>query len=132
MISLLCVLIHDSTTPSDSPNPFSCVTKPLPPFPNRLKGKKVLSHINKTRETLSQVKIDIRFLDEIQQMPPYAYFLKHLCTTKRATNVRKMTFLASSVSLIISNQVPLTCKDPGCPTISIVIGHHSIHWAFFI
>jgi len=37
--------------------------------------------------------------------------------------------LTLNVSLIISNQVPLKCKDPGCPTISIVVGNHTIHRA---
>ena len=62
-------------------------------------------------------------------MPPYGHFLKDLCTTKRATNVPKRAFLTSNVSSIISNQVPLKCKDPGYPTISIVVGNHTIHRA---
>ena len=37
--------------------------------------------------------------------------------------------MTSNVSSIISNQVPLKCKDPGCPTISIVVGNHIIHRA---
>jgi len=62
-------------------------------------------------------------------MPPYVRFLKDLCTTKRATNVPKRAFLTSNVSSIISHQMPLKCKDPGCPTISIVVGNHTIHQA---
>ena len=62
-------------------------------------------------------------------MPPYARFLKDLCTIKRATNVPKRAFLTSNVSSIISNQVSLKCKDPSCPTISIVVGNHIIHRA---
>ena len=33
------------------------------------------------------------------------------------------------MSSIISNQVPIKCKDLECPTISIVIGHHNINRA---
>ena len=55
---------------------------PLPPFPDRLK-KKDQDHIEKMRETFSQVKINIPLLDAIQQMPPYAGFLKDLCTTPK-------------------------------------------------
>jgi len=33
--------IHDSTSPKDSPNASSGVTRPPPPFPNKLKGEKV-------------------------------------------------------------------------------------------
>jgi len=59
---------------------------PFPPFPHRLK-KKDQDHIEKMRETFSQVKINIPLLDAIQQMPPYARFLKDLRTTKKATGV---------------------------------------------
>jgi len=55
-------------------------------------------------------------------MPPYAKFLKDLCTTKRGTSVPKKAFLASTASSIISHQISVKYKDHGCPTISIVIG----------
>jgi len=32
---------------------------------------------------------------------------------------------------IIAPQVPVTYKDPECPTISILIGNHNIHRALF-
>ena len=103
---------------------------PLPPCPHRLK-KKDQVHVEKMRETLSQVKVNIPLLDAIQQMPPYARFLKDLCTTKRATNVPRKTFLASSASAsaILSHQIPVKYKNPGCSTISIVIRDHLIHRA---
>jgi len=119
--------VHDSTSPKDPLTPSTGVTRPPPPFPNQLKGKKVQSYVDKIRKTFSQVKINILLLDVIQQMPPYAHFLKDLCTTKRATNVSEKAFSASNVSSIISNQVPIKCKDLGCPTILIVISHHNIH-----
>jgi len=62
---------HSSS--SSSPSSSKKVYMPLPPFPHRLK-KKDQAHIEKMRETLSQVKINIPLLDAIQQMPPYARF----------------------------------------------------------
>jgi len=62
-------------------------------------------------------------------MPPYARFLKDLCTTKRATNIPRKAFLASSAISILSHQIPMKYKHPGCPTISIVIGDQLIHRA---
>ena len=44
-------------------------------------------------------------------------------------NVPKREFLASIVSSILLNQVPLNCDDSGCPTMSIVIENHNIHGA---
>ena len=64
-------------------------------------------------------------------MPPYAKFLKELCTTKRMTNVPKKAFLAYNVSYIISRQIPSKYKDPRCPIISTVIGDQTIHKALF-
>ena len=116
----------DDTSP---PSTVERVHKPTAPFPLRLRNKKDQTHVDKIRETFSQVKINIPLLDAIQQMPPYAKFLKELCTTKRMTNVPKKAFLASNVSSIISCQIPAKYKDPGCPTISIVIGDQTIHKA---
>jgi len=100
---------------------------PLPPFPHRMK-KKNQDHFEKMRETFSQVKINISLLDAIQQMPLYARFLKELCITKRATGVPKKAFLTSSANSILS-KISVKYKDPGCPTMSIVIGDQLIHRA---
>ncbi|PKA60525.1 hypothetical protein AXF42_Ash017931 [Apostasia shenzhenica] len=82
--------------------------------------------MDKIREIFSQVKINIPLLEAIQQMSPYAKYLKELCTTKRTTNVPKKAFLASNASSILSQQISIKYKDPGCPTISIVIGDKTI------
>ena len=58
-------------------------------------------------------------------MPPYARFLKKLYTTKRAIGVQN-AFLTSGANSILS-QIPMKYKDPGYPTVSIVIGDQLIH-----
>ena len=68
-----------------------------------MQKKKGQAHVDKMRKAFSQAKINIPLLDAIQQMPPYARFLKDLCTTKRATGVLKKAFLPSSASFIISH-----------------------------
>ncbi|RVW45762.1 Retrovirus-related Pol polyprotein from transposon 17.6 [Vitis vinifera] len=60
--------------------------------------------------------------DMIKQVPSYAKFLKDLCTIKRGLNVNKKAFLTEQVSAIIQCKSPLKYKDPGCPTISVMIG----------
>jgi len=62
-------------------------------------------------------------------VPPYARFLKELCTTKRVTAAPERAFLASNVNSIISNQIPVKYKDPSYPMISIVISDQVIHRA---
>ena len=120
----------DPSSPKDSSLPSSAkrVHKPLPPFLYRLK-KKYQAHVDKIRETFSQVKINIPLLDVIQQMPPSARFLTDPCTPKTATNASKNAFLASSANSIISHQILKKYKDPNWPTIFIVIGNHFIHRA---
>lgn len=43
---------------------------------------------------------------------------------KRKHIVNKTTFLTKQVSAVIEQRIPPKYKDPGCPTISCVIGNH--------
>ncbi|RVW87063.1 Retrovirus-related Pol polyprotein from transposon 17.6 [Vitis vinifera] len=45
-----------------------------------------------------------------------------LVTIKRGLNVNKKAFLTEQVSAIIQCKSPMKYKDPGCPTISVMIG----------
>ncbi|RVW12865.1 Pro-Pol polyprotein [Vitis vinifera] len=67
-----------------------------PPFPQALHGKK-----------------GIRNASEI---------LEDLCTIKRGLTVNKKAFLTEQVSAILQCKSPLKYKDPGSPTISVMIG----------
>ena len=99
-----------------------------PPFPHALK-KKELDHSPEIYEIFKQVKVNIPLLDAIKQIPSYAKFLKDLCTVKRKHQVSKKAFLAEQVSSILSTQNTLKYKDPGCPTISCIIGDNKIDHA---
>ncbi|WKA10554.1 hypothetical protein VitviT2T_028119 [Vitis vinifera] len=57
----------------------------------------------------------------IKQVPTYAKFLKDLCTIKRGLNVNKKAFLTEQISAIIQCKSHLKYKDPGCPTILVMI-----------
>ena len=73
-------------------------------------------------EVLRQVKVNIPLLDMIKQVPTYAKFLKDLCTIKKGLNVNNKAFMTKQVSVIIQCKSALKYKDPGCPTISVMIG----------
>uniref|UniRef100_A0A2N9H7D8 Reverse transcriptase/retrotransposon-derived protein RNase H-like domain-containing protein n=1 Tax=Fagus sylvatica TaxID=28930 RepID=A0A2N9H7D8_FAGSY len=62
-------------------------------------------------------------------VPSYAKILKDLCTMKRKHNVKKTAFLTEQVSALIQHNTPPKYKDPGCPTISCIIGDHDIEQA---
>ena len=68
-------------------------------------------------------------LNVIKQVSSYAKFLKDLCIVKRKLNVKKKAFLAEQVSAILQNNNAVKYKDPGCPTISCIIGDHKIEQA---
>ena len=67
-------------------------------------------------ELFKQVKLNILLLDAIKQIPSYAKFLKDLCTVKRKLGVNKEAFMTEQ-----STSLPPKYKDPGSPTISIVV-----------
>ncbi|WOH15241.1 hypothetical protein DCAR_0934778 [Daucus carota subsp. sativus] len=121
-----CSRIRESMSePSPGPvsqKPNEEVYKPRVPYPQRLIPPKQSAQMEQILEVFKQVKINIPLLDAIQQVPSYAKCLKDLCTHKRTTHVPKKAFLTSQVSSILSNQIPVKYKDPGCPTISCVIG----------
>ena len=52
-----------------------------------------------------------------------------MCTVKRRHNVLKKAFLTEHVSSIIQHITPPKYKDPGCPTISCIIGNTKIERA---
>nr|CAN61221.1 hypothetical protein VITISV_000892 [Vitis vinifera] len=93
-----------------------------PPFPQALHGKKGVRNAAEILEVLRQVKVNIPLLDMIKQVPTYAKFLKDLCTIKKGLTVNKKAFLTEQVSAILQCKSPLKYKDPGSPTISVMIG----------
>jgi len=85
--------------------------------------------MEKIREIFNQVKINVPLLDAIQQVPSYAKFLKDMCTKKKKTNVPEKVFLATNISDLLSNQVPVKYKELSYLTISCTIGQTKISWA---
>ena len=97
-----------------------------PPFPQALRGKKKASQQAGIFEVLRQVKVNIRLLDIIKQVPAYAKILKDLCTIKKGLGIEKKAFLTEQVSAIIQSKYPVKYKDPRSPTISVNIGGNCI------
>jgi hypothetical protein len=84
-------------TVEDPPRSFV----PKAPYPERLKALKKNAQFAEILEVFKQVRINIPFLDAIQQVPSYAKFLKDLVTVKRKTNVPKKAYLTDQVSSIL-------------------------------
>jgi hypothetical protein len=102
---------------------------PKAPYPERLQAPRNGGKLEDILEVFKQVQINIPFLDAIQQIPSYAKFLKDLVTVKRKMNVPKKAFLTEQVSSILQCKLPIKYKDPGCPTITCMIGVSQIERA---
>jgi hypothetical protein len=116
-----------TTTPIMKDPPRSFV--PKAPYPKRLQVPKKGGKFEDILEVSKQVQINIPFLDAIQQIPSYAKFLKDLIIVKRKTNVPNKAFLTEQVSSILQCKLPIKYKDPGCPTITCMIGVSQIERA---
>ncbi|XP_022860186.1 uncharacterized protein LOC111380781 [Olea europaea var. sylvestris] len=100
-------------------------------FPQALKSTlKFVGQHSEILEHLKQVKINLSLLHMISQVPTYAKVLKDFCTVKKKHHVKKTTFLTKHVSTVFEKNIPLKYKDPGCPTVSCIIGNHEISQAF--
>ena len=80
-----------------------------PHFPKTLQLRNVVNNATEIFEVLKQVKVKIPLLDMIKQVPPYAKFLKDLCTMKRGLNINKKAFLTEQVSVDPQFCPPSTC-----------------------
>ena len=96
------------------------------PYPHRLRVPKKLDNHSEIYELFKQVKLNIPLLDAIKQIPSYAKFLKDLCTVKRKLGVNKEAFMTEQSTSLIRNNLPPKYKDPGSPTISIVVGNSKL------
>ena len=72
------------------------------------------------------MKLNIPLLDAIKKIPSYAKFLKDLCIVKRKLCVNKEAFMTEQSTSLIRNNFPPKYKDPGSPTISIVVGNSKL------
>ena len=99
---------------------------PPAPYPHRLRAPKKVNNHSKIYELFKQVKVNIPLLDAIKQIPSYAKFLKDLCTVKRNFGVNRDAFMIEQSTSLIRNNLPPKYKDPGSPTISIVVGNSKL------
>ena len=99
---------------------------PLTPYPHRLRAPKKVNNHSEIYELFKQVKLNIPLLDAIKKIPSYAKFLKDLCMVKRKLGINKEAFMTEQFTSLIRNNLPPKYKDPGSPTISIMVGNSKL------
>ena len=99
---------------------------PPAPYPHRLRVSKKVNNHSEIYELFKQVKLNIPLLDANKQIMSYDKFLKDLCSVKRKLGVNKEAFITEQSTSLIRNNLPPKYKDPGSPTISIVVGNSKL------
>ncbi|KAK9928810.1 hypothetical protein M0R45_025930 [Rubus argutus] len=74
-------------------------------------------------ELFKKVNINIPLLDDIKQFPPYAKFLKEICTNKRKFMKDEQIILSEDVSAVLQGKLPPKLNDPGSFTVPCIIGN---------
>ncbi|GFS42481.1 hypothetical protein Acr_00g0080060 [Actinidia rufa] len=113
---------HDSELAIKVSNEITIEDLKHAPFPQRLAKVSKANLNSKIYDVFKQVRINIPMLNAIKQIPSYAKFLKELCTVKRNLHVKETTMMNESQSAILQCKSVPKYKDPGCPTISCIIG----------
>ena len=99
---------------------------PPAPYPHRLRAPKKVNNQSEIYELFKQVKLNIPLFDAIKKIPSYDKFLKDLRIVKRKIGVNKDAFMTKQSTSLIRNNLPQKYKDPGSPTISIVVGNSKL------
>ena len=101
------------------------IYKPPVPYPQLLSRRRVpTSDSDDTLlEAFRQVTITIPLVDAIQHIPPYAKFLKGLCTPVRKP---KRIHMSETINSIMLSTLPRKRRDLGAPMISCEIGGRTL------
>ncbi|KAI3826838.1 hypothetical protein L1987_00896 [Smallanthus sonchifolius] len=81
------------------------------PYPGRLVKQKTDEQYEKFIELLSQIHVNLSFLDIIQQIPKYGRFLKDFLTNKR--NMEEVVKRTNHCVALIERCLPKKLSDPG-------------------
>ncbi|XP_070667394.1 uncharacterized protein [Malus domestica] len=95
---------------------------PLIPFPQRLKKNKLDEKYFKFLEMFKKLKINIPFVDALEQMSNYAKFMKDIISRKRKFGDHEKIQLTEECSAILQRKLPLKQKDRGSFKIPCIIG----------
>ncbi|XP_073051249.1 uncharacterized protein [Primulina eburnea] len=105
------------------------VFKPILPYPQRFKQKKLDEQFAKFLEIFKKIHINIPFADSLEQMPNYAKFIKDVMSKKRKLHEFETVKLTEECSAILQRKLPQKLKDLGSFTIPCVIGGSRINKA---
>ncbi len=90
-------------------------------FPQRSRKPSVDKQFTRFVEVIQKIHINVPLLDAMQ-VPTYARYLKDILNNKRSLPTTEVVTLTEQCSNVILHKLPEKKKDPGCPTITCLIG----------
>ncbi|KAK1433064.1 hypothetical protein QVD17_09971 [Tagetes erecta] len=92
------------------------------PYPARLKQQKYTREYGHFLDMFKQIKINLPFIEVLQQMPKYAKFLKDILKNKCKLGDLSSVPLSGECSAVVTNTLPEKLSDPGVFTIPCLFG----------
>ncbi|GJU42939.1 reverse transcriptase domain-containing protein [Tanacetum coccineum] len=110
---------EEPTPQPKTQNPKPVKETPLPkpyklkiPYPQRLRKKKMKAQYGKFLDMIRVVRINVPFIDVLDEMPNYGKFLKELISNKHKIEQISAAFLSDESLAMIQNKVPSKLGDP--------------------
>ena len=94
------------------------------PFPQRLHKARKEEQFSKLLEIFKKIKINIPFVEAINQMSNYAKFLKEILSKKKKIAEEGIVNFTATCIVVIQRSLPAKMKDPGSFTIPCSIGKY--------
>ncbi|KAK1432077.1 hypothetical protein QVD17_08967 [Tagetes erecta] len=92
------------------------------PYPARLKQQKYTREYGHFLDMFKQIKINLPFIEVLQQMPKYAKFLKDILKNKCKLGDLSSVPLSGECSAVVTNTLPEKLSDPRVFTIPCLFG----------
>ncbi|KAK1413167.1 hypothetical protein QVD17_34937 [Tagetes erecta] len=92
------------------------------PYPVRLKQQKYTREYGHFLDMFKHIKINLPFIEVLQQMPKYAKFLKDILKNKCKLGDLSPVPLNGECSAVVTNTLPEKLSDPGVFTIPCLFG----------
>ncbi|XP_019257773.1 PREDICTED: uncharacterized protein LOC109235989 [Nicotiana attenuata] len=102
------------------------VTRPPPPFPQRLQKQKDDAKYKKFLDILSQVHVNLPLVETLQEVPKYAGYLRDIVTNKRRHTEFETLALTEECSARVQSKLPPKLKDPESFTIPLSLGKQEV------
>nr|XP_009623091.1 uncharacterized protein LOC104114369 [Nicotiana tomentosiformis] len=124
--SINAVSLRNPAEEAVAEQPPPLVSRPPPPFPQRLQKVKDNAAYKTFLDILKKGQINIPLVDILQEVPKYAKYIKDIMANKRRLTKFETVALTEECSSRIQNKLPQKLKDPGSFTIQISIGKHAV------